>query len=396
MERRAQRLEVSEDPAAHLEQHILADLARSDQEQVARDRLGERREEHDPHDHEQRLEVVVGGDGWDAGVDALLDQEGDREARRVLDQHDPDQDPDRPLVRLEQLAEQGARAADEPALDALVPLVVVVLRDAAPLVADFRPARRSAGAKRGSRRTPGEVMWRPPRATVGSEQLAVGGDRREQLAVLADVGDRAVLEQRDPVGEQHGRRPVGDDDAGRVDEHPAQRLLDQRLGVDVERRQGVVEHEYDGTRQHRTGEREPLPLTAGERHPLLADPGVEAPRQVAGEAGLRDVERLLDLGVARWVRLGSRPRVRFSRALIENSVGSSNAVATSWRRWARSRSRTSTPSIVTAPPVTSNNRGTNAVRLDLPVPVAPTTATVSPGWMSRLTSRSTGSSSAPG
>ena len=32
-------------------------------------------------------------------------------------------------------------------------------------------------------------------------------------------------------------------------------------------------------------------------------------------------------------RLGSRPRVRFSRALIENSVGSSNAVATSERRW---------------------------------------------------------------
>ena len=83
--------------------------------------------------------------------------------------------------------------------------------------------------------------------------------------------------------------------------------------------------------------------------------------------------------------------MRFSRAHIENSVGSSNAVATIVRRLASSRSRTSTPSMVTRPAVTSYSRGTSAVSVVLPEPVAPTTATVSPGATSRFTSRSTGS-----
>ena len=39
-----------------------------------------------------------------------------------------------------------------------------------------------------------------------------------------------------------------------------------------------------------------------------------------------------------------RPRVRFSRTLTENSVGSSKATATSRRSWASGRSRTSVPS----------------------------------------------------
>ena len=132
MERGAQRLEVAEDPSAQLEQHVLADLARADEEQVARDRLGERREQHDPDDDEQRIEVVVGADRRDAGVDALLDQVGDREARGVLDQDDRDQAPDRPLVGPQQFAQQRAGAADELPLDALDALVVVGLRDAAP------------------------------------------------------------------------------------------------------------------------------------------------------------------------------------------------------------------------------------------------------------------------
>ena len=48
-----------------------------------------------------------------------------------------------------------------------------------------------------------------------------------------------------------------------------------------------------------------------------------------------------------------RPSVTFSRTLIENSVASSKAVATSVRSWASGRSRTSCPSSVTRPAVTS-------------------------------------------
>ena len=69
----------------------------------------------------------------------------------------------------------------------------------------------------------------------------------------------------------------------------SERLLDQLLGVHVERGQGVVEDEHrpgeDGPRQG-----EPLPLPAGERQALLADAGVEAPGEVVDEAGLGDLE----------------------------------------------------------------------------------------------------------
>ena len=78
-------------------------------------------------------------------------------------------------------------------------------------------------------------------------------------------------------------------------EHPAQRRLDLRLGVHVERRQRVVEHEHPRAAEHGAGEREPLPLAAGQRQALLADAGVEAERQVVDELGLRDLDRLGDV-----------------------------------------------------------------------------------------------------
>ena len=50
----------------------------------------------------------------------------------------------------------------------------------------------------------------------------------------------------------------------------------------------------------------------------------------------------------------------------------------------------SVPSRRIAPQVTSASRGTRASSVVLPEPVAPTSATVSPGASSRLTPRSTG------
>ena len=98
--------------------------------------------------------------------------------------------------------------------------------------------------------------------------------------------------------------PVGHDDRRDVGQHPAQRLLDQRLGVDVERGQRVVEHQHGRPGQHRAGQRQPLALAAGQAHALLADARVQAPRQVVDEAGLGHLERLGDL-LAAW-RPGGR------------------------------------------------------------------------------------------
>jgi hypothetical protein len=104
VEGRAEHLEVPEHPAPQLEEHVLTDLAGPDEEHLARHRLGQGGHEHQPHDQEERLEVVAGSDGRDAGVDALLDQVGDGQAGGVLDHDDRDQDPDRPLVGGEELA----------------------------------------------------------------------------------------------------------------------------------------------------------------------------------------------------------------------------------------------------------------------------------------------------
>ena len=125
-------------------------------------------------------------------------------------------------------------------------------------------------------------------ALVG-EQLGVGPDRR----------DRAVPQQGRPVGERDGRRPVDHDERGHAVEHAAQRRLDQLLGVDVERGERVVEHDDLWPRQDRPGQRDALPLPARQRHALLADPGVEPPRQVVHELRLRHEQRVVDLLVRR-------------------------------------------------------------------------------------------------
>ena len=82
-------------------------------------------------------------------------------------------------------------------------------------------------------------------------------------------------------------------------QHPAQRLLDHGLGVHVERRQGVVEHQDLRRGEDRPGQREALPLPAGQAHALLADPGVEPERQVVDELRRRDPDGLRQLLLGR-------------------------------------------------------------------------------------------------
>src|SRR5207248_11124929 len=174
---------------------------------------------------------------------------------------------------------------------------------------------------------------------------------------------------------------------GRPVQYPRQRLLDQRLGVYVQRRQRIVEHQYPGLPEHRAGQGESLPLPAGQRQSLFADPGIQAPRQVVHELGLGHGERLRDLLVGGV----GRPRVRFSRTDMENSVASSKATPMTARRLSSVRSRMPLPSRVIRPPETSWSRCTSETSEVFPDPVTPTIATVSPGSTSRSIRRSTGS-----
>ena len=79
----------------------------------------------------------------------------------------------------------------------------------------------------------------------------------------------------------------------------------------------------------------------------------------------------------------------------ENRYGFCGTKPTASDSTAGSRSRTSTPSTSTLPPVASNSRGIRLSRVVLPLPVPPMMAVISPGRATRPMSHSTGSS-APG
>ena len=84
------------------------------------------------------------------------------------------------------------------------------------------------------------------------------------------------------------------------------------------------------------------------------------------------------------------PISRFSRTLAENSVGSSNANPTCRAQAAAARCRAGRARrACTRPAVGSCSRASSVATVVLPAPVAPTSASVSPGWISRSTPRST-------
>src|SRR6185312_3074292 len=98
------------------------------------------------------------------------------------------------------------------------------------------------------------------------------------------VDDPAAVEDDDLVGEGDGREAVGDYEGGAAGHRLAQAGFDRRLGGRVDRGGGVVEDQDPGVGQDRPGDRNPLPLAAGEGEAALADPGLVAVRQLADEA----------------------------------------------------------------------------------------------------------------
>ena len=75
-----------------------------------------------------------------------------------------------------------------------------------------------------------------------------------------------------------------------------------------------------------------------------------------------------------------RPTCRFSRIERANSIGSWNTTPMLRRSEERVRSRMSSPSMRITPDCGSKARCRRPSVVDLPEPVAPTSATVSPGW----------------
>ena len=198
-----------------------------------------------------------------------------------------------------------------------------------------------------------------------------------QLVVGAFLDDPTVVEHHDAVGVADGRQAVGDHQRRAAAQRFVERGLHVRLVLVVEVAGGLVEDHDDRVLQQQPGDRQALLLAAAQPVAALADHRVVA----VGQRG----DRVVD------------PRARGTPRRARRSVASGLAYRRlspidSWNRcgsWvttpiaARSvscvRSRTSWPSTLTLPPVTSYSRGISPASVVLPEPEAPTSATVSPG-----------------
>ncbi len=103
----------------------------------------------------------------------------------------------------------------------------------------------------------------------GGEQLRVGPGRDHP----------PVTEEHDAVGEGDRRGPVGDDQRRPTVHHLTEGGADLVLLRGIDRRRGVVEDQDARVGEHGAGDGDALPLTAGEREPVLADDGVVPGRQ---------------------------------------------------------------------------------------------------------------------
>ena len=90
------------------------------------------------------------------------------------------------------------------------------------------------------------------------------------------LDDPAVVEHDDVPGAPDRREAVGDHDRRAAGQQPAQALLDPALGVDVDVRGRLVEHEDPRVGDQRAGEGDELALAGRELDAALADLGVVA------------------------------------------------------------------------------------------------------------------------
>ena len=147
----------------------------------------------------------------------------------------------------------------------------------------------------------------------------------------AHLDHRPALEHENRIGTPNRREPVRDDKRSPVHHQFRQRILDEQLGLGVERRRGLVEHQNRGVLQQRPRNRQALPLAARQPLPALADHRVVSVRQRQDEfVGVRRPCRgrdLLDARIGRSVR-----DVAGNRVVEQHGVLRDNADLAAQRR----------------------------------------------------------------
>ena len=79
---------------------------------------------------------------------------------------------------------------------------------------------------------------------LGAVQLGVQAAGGQQLVVRAALDDPAVVDDQDLVGLADGGQPVRDDQRRPAGQRRLQRPLHRRLGLGVQVRGGLVEHDH--------------------------------------------------------------------------------------------------------------------------------------------------------
>src|SRR5688572_11453977 len=115
-----------------------------------------------------------------------------------------------------------------------------------------------------------DIVGEEAAGLVAPELLVVPAQAKE-LLVGAALHDAGGLEDDQPVHARDGRQPMGDGDHGLAFHEAEKLLLDRELDLAVERRSGLVEDQDRSILQNNPGERDALPLPAGELPAALAD-----------------------------------------------------------------------------------------------------------------------------
>src|SRR5579884_3120388 len=119
--------------------------------------------------------------------------------------------------------------------------------------------------------------------------MPVDASQGQQFVVGSLLYQAAFIDNDDAVGVADGTHAVGDNEGGAALCQTFQGLLDQRLGLVVERGGWLVHEQNAGLAQEHTRDGEPLPLPAGEALPALVQHCFETKR-------LR-LDKIKDVGV---------------------------------------------------------------------------------------------------
>ena len=99
---------------------------------------------------------------------------------------------------------------------------------------------------------------------------------RQQLPVVADFNDSAVVEDHDAIGILYRRQAMGNHQRGAVGHQFVESRLNMPLGFRVQRGRCLVQNQDRRVLQQRARNRDALPLAARQQHATLAHHGVQA------------------------------------------------------------------------------------------------------------------------